>query len=185
MIIQGNDPTHQPSFSLANRIKRQLWNIVYLCLFRFSPRPFHQWRAFILKLFGAHLGYDCHVYPGVKIWAPWNLYLGNSIGIADGVNLYSMDKIHIGDYAVISQGVYLCCGSHDYNSKNFQLFTKPIKVEKRAWLCAEVFVHPGVIIPEGAVVGACSVVNKTLPESWAVYAGNPCRQVALRTKLSD
>lgn len=91
-----------------------------------------------------------------------------------------MHRIDIGDYAVVSQGAYLCGGTHDYNSKNFQLLIKPIVIGPRAWVCAEAFIHAGVVIPEGAVIGARAVVNKSLTNNWAVYAGNPAIQVATR-----
>jgi putative colanic acid biosynthesis acetyltransferase WcaF len=187
MILEDNDPFIGPSFSLANRFRRTLWNIVHALLFKTSPRPFHAWRASLLRLFGASIGRDCHVYPLVKIWAPWNLCLGDFVGIADGVTLYCMDKISIGNYAVVSQGAHLCCGSHDYNSHNFQLIAKPIVIHERVWVCAEVFIHPGVVVPEGAVIGARAVVTKSLFEPWSVYAGNPCKQVATRihTKLNQ
>jgi putative colanic acid biosynthesis acetyltransferase WcaF len=182
MILQENDPYRGPSFSLGNRLLRALWGIVYILLFRPSPRTLHFWRIMLLRLFGAKIGRGCHFYPNVKIWAPWNLKVGNHSGVGDGANLYCMDKIEIGDFVAISQGAVLCGGTHDYNSKNFQLVAKPINVGTYAWICAEAFLHPGVVIPEGAVVGARAVVTKSLKEGWAVYAGNPCKQVALRTK---
>lgn len=183
MILQGNDPYREPSFSLGNRLLRVLWGIVYLLFFRISPRPFHVWRVFLLRLFGARIGSGCHIYPSVKVWAPWNLKMGNHSGVGDGANLYCMDKIEIGDYAVISQGVHLCGGTHDYNSVNFQLVARPIVVGAHAWVCAEAFIHPGVVVPEGAVVGARAVVSKSLTDPWAVYAGNPCRQVSIRKRV--
>ena len=182
MIIQGNDPYREPSFTLGHRLRRQAWNIVYALLFRPSPRPCHAWRAWLLRLFGARLGQGCHVYPSVKIWAPWNLLLGNSVGVGDGVNLYCMDRIEIGDYAVISQGAHLCGGTHDYNSANFQLVVKPIVIGAYAWICAEAFIHLGVIVPSGAVVGARAVVTKSLLVPWAVYGGHPCHQVGVRSQ---
>jgi putative colanic acid biosynthesis acetyltransferase WcaF len=183
MILQGNDPHRGPSFSLGNRLLRAIWGGVYLLLFRISPRPFHAWRVLLLRLFGAQIGRGCHIYPSVRVWAPWNLDLGSHVGVADGVNLYCMDRISIGDFAVISQGSHLCGGTHDYNSANFQLIAKPIVIGAYAWVCAEAFIHPGVILPEGVVVGARAVVTRTLSEPWAVYSGNPCRQVALRNRV--
>ncbi len=180
MIIQNNNPYTEPSFSINNRLMRGLWGIVYLLFFRISPRPVHKWRAFILRVFGAKLGQHVHIYPSVKIWAPWNLIIGNYVGIGNDAILYCMDTITIGDYAVISQGAHLCCGTHNYNSKNFQLLAKPIIIESQTWVCAEAFIHPGVVIAEGCVIGARSVVTKNLLEPWSVYAGNPCRQVAIR-----
>lgn len=184
-MIQGNDPYRNASFTLGHRLRRFVWNSVYALLFRTSPRPCHVWRACLLRLFGARLGQGCHVYPAVKVWAPWNMRLGNYVGIADGVTLYCMDRIEIGDYAVISQGAYLCGGTHDYNSANFQLVIKPILIGTRAWVCAEVFIHPGVVVPDGAVVGARAVVTRSLVEPWAVYAGSPCRQVGTRQRNEE
>ena len=182
MIVQGNQPYTEASFSLKNRVGRQLWNIVWLLLFRPSPRPFHAWRALLLRSFGARLGRQNHIYPAVKVWAPWNLSVGDHVGIADGVTLYNMDRVDIGSYAVISQGAHLCGGTHDYNSPNFQLYARPIRIGMHAWVCAEAFLAPGVAVAEGAVVGARSVVTRELTEPWAVYAGNPCRRVGQRRR---
>ncbi len=159
MIIQGNDSSCEPSFSLSHRIRRQVWNIVYALFFRTSPRPCHAWRAFLLRAFGATVGEGCHIYPRVNIWAPWNLHLGNRVGAADGVTLYCMDKMVIGDSVVISDGAYLCGGTHDYNSTNFQLVIKPVVIGAHAWICAQAFIHPGVTIPVGAFIGARTVVT--------------------------
>jgi len=183
MIIRNNNPYIGASFSIKNRIMRLIWNIFHFFLFLPSPRPFHRWRIFLLKLFGAKIGNNCHIYRKVKIWAPWNLRLGDYIGIADNVNLYNMDIISIDDYSTISEGAYLCCGSHDYNSKNFQLFTKPIIIKKKVWICAQVFIHPGIIISEGCVVGARSVVTKKLEDEYTIYAGNPCIKIKSRKKI--
>lgn len=181
MLILDNDPYTQPSFSFSHRFFRFIWGVVYCSLFYFSPRPLHCWRSFLLRLFGAKIGKNCHVYPKVNVWAPWNLRLGDFVGVGDGVRIYNMNIISIGDYSVISQGAHLCGGTHDYNSENFQLLTKPIIIDKRVWVCADSFIHPGVTISEGCVVGARSVVNKDLDVPWGVYSGNPCRLISERS----
>lgn len=161
------------SFSLANRFKRLLWNVVYQLLFRFSPNPFHAWRRFILRIFGAKIGKGVHVYGGAKIWAPWNIELADYCGIANGVNLYSQDKIYVGENSVISQGSHICTGSHDYNDKGFKLITKPIFIGNDVWVAAEVFIHAGVSVNNGCVVSARSVVSTNLP-AWNICSGFPC-----------
>lgn len=180
MIVQGNDPFLQPSFSLKNRCARLIWNLVWIITFRFSPRPFHSWRRLVLKCFGATVGNDVHVYPGVRIWAPWNLEVGDRVGIADGVILYSMDKIKIGRNSVVSQGAHLCGGSHDIKSKNFQLIAAPISIGADAWICAEAFIGPGVTVADGVVVGARGVAVRSIDQPWSVWAGNPCEFKKMR-----
>ena len=180
MILQGNNPYTQPSFSLGNRLKRALWGVVWVMFFRPSPRLFHAWRRFILRMFGAKIGKHVNVYPNVKIWAPWSLTIGSFVGIADGVTLYNMAPISIGDHCVVSQGAHLCAGSHDIDSTNFQLIAKPIRFEKNVWVCAEAFVGPGVTIAEGCVLGARAVVVKSINASWSVWAGNPAVMKRMR-----
>lgn len=173
-ILEGIDPWTQPSFTLRNRIARSIWGAVYLIFFRPSPRPFHRWRSFLLRCFGAKLGKYCCVYPKAKIWAPWNLVMDDYSRIADGVNCYSMATITVGKKAMVSEGTHLCTGTHDYEAANFQLYTKPINIGENVWICAEVFICPGITLGEGAVIGARSVVTKDVP-AWMVCAGNPCQ----------
>jgi putative colanic acid biosynthesis acetyltransferase WcaF len=182
MIIQGNNPFTQPSFSLYNRTLRGLWGIIWLLLFRPSPRPFHAWRRLLLRLFGAKLGKNVNVYPNVKIWAPWQLVVGNQVAIANGVTLYNMAPIIISDNCIVSQSAHLCTGSHDIDSPNLQLIAKPIVLEKNVWVCAEAFVGLGVNIAEGCVLGARAVVVKSIAEPWSVWAGNPAVMKKMRNK---
>lgn len=180
-----NEDTHTgPSFSLGNRVARVVWDVFYLLFFRYSPRPFHFWRSFMLRCFGAQVGKGVHVYPKVKIWAPWNLVLKDKCGIANGVTLYSQDTITIGHQTVISQGTHICAGTHDYNTKGFILITKPISIGDHAWVATESFIHPGVKIGDGCVIGARSVVGKHMPE-WTICAGNPCVPIKPRKNIFE
>jgi putative colanic acid biosynthesis acetyltransferase WcaF len=167
------------TFSMKNRVGRILWSIVYSFFFRFSPKPFHAWRSFLLKCFGAKIGKSVHVYPGAKIWAPWNLELADEAAVANGVILYTQGKVTIGKRAVISQGAHLCSGSHDYNLQDFPLYTSPIVIGDYVWVAAEAFIHPGIIVSEGCVIGARSVVTKDMP-AWMVCAGHPCKPIKAR-----
>jgi len=176
-ILKNHNSLLGPSFTLKNRILRIIWSLVYFFLFKFSPRPFHFWRVLILKSFGAKIGKSCRIHRKVRIWAPWNLVIGNYVTIADNVNLLSMDKITIKNFVNISDGTQLCCGTHNYKSKKFELYTKPILIEKYVWICTESFIHPGIKISEGIVIGARSVVNKNLKKKYTVCSGNPCKVV--------
>src|SRR4030095_3625742 len=108
--MYNQDTFSGPSFSLSNRMTRVLWTIVSGLFFQFSPKPLHKFRAFLLRLFGAKVGRGVHIYPKVKIWAPWNLVLDDECGVADGVILYSQGQIRIGFRVVISQGAHLAAG---------------------------------------------------------------------------
>ncbi|NBB79012.1 MAG: putative colanic acid biosynthesis acetyltransferase [Verrucomicrobia bacterium] len=170
-----------PSFGLGNRVARVLWKVVWFCLCRWTPPPLHRWRSLVLRIFGAEVGAGVHVYASAQIWAPWNLKIGDGSGIGRGAILYSQGRITLGRRVVISQGVHLCAGTHDFEEPGFPLVTKPIVVEDNAWIAAEAFVHPGVTVKEGCVIGARSVVVEDLPE-WTVCSGFPARVLRPRKR---
>lgn len=172
-----NHDTHTgPSFSFKNRLARAVWEMATFFLFKPSPRPLHKWRAFLLRCFGAKVGRGVHIYPNVEIWAPWNLELSDECGIANKAILYSQDKIFIGRRAVISQGAHLVTGTHDYTKPGFPLITFPIIIGDNSWIAAEAFIHPGITINEGCIIGARAVVTRDMPP-WMICAGNPCKPI--------
>lgn len=177
--MHNQDTVKGASFSLKNRLARVLWGFIAFICFRYTPKPLHTWRAFILRIFGAKVGKGVHVYPKVKIWAPWNLVLNDECGIANGVTLYAQGKISIGKRAVISQGAHLVAGTHDYTKLGFPLFTKPITIRDYVWVAADCFIHPGVELGTGCVIGARAVVSKNMPP-WMVCAGHPCKPIKER-----
>lgn len=160
--------------SLRNKWWRLLWQTVWLSLYRPSPRLLHGWRRFLIRLFGANVARGAHLYPSVRIWAPWNLTMGEGSCLGDYVDCYSVDRITLEPYVTVSQYSFLCTASHDYRVENRLLITGPIRIGSRAWVAADVFVGPGVMIGEGAVVGARSSVFRDV-DSWTVVGGNPAR----------
>jgi putative colanic acid biosynthesis acetyltransferase WcaF len=100
--------------------------------------------------------------------------VGDESGIGDRAIVYNQGQITIGTRVVISQGVHLCAGTHDYTKAGFPLVTKPITIGNQVWIAAETFIHPGVTIGDGAVIGARSVVTKSMP-AWKVCTGHPCQ----------
>jgi putative colanic acid biosynthesis acetyltransferase WcaF len=157
----------------------QLWWLTESLLFRTSPQVMHGWRRGLLRIFGAKIGKGVLIRPTVKITYPWKIVIGDYSWIGDEVVLYSLGEIIIGKNAVVSQRSYLCAGTHDYNTKEFAIFSLPITVEDQVWLATDVFVGPGVTIGEAAVVGARSSVFKSI-EGGMVYAGNPLKALKQR-----
>jgi len=149
-------------------------------LFRPTPRPFHAWRCLLLRVFGARLGRAVHPYPSARIWAPWNLEMGDHSCLSEQVDCYCVDKIRIGAHTTISQYSFLCTASHDYRDPTMPLVTAPIAIGEHAWVTADVFVAPGVSIGDGAVITARSSVFADV-EPWVVAAGNPATMVKQRT----
>ena len=171
---------YKDSLTLGNKLRRLFWNVCCLFLFRpFAGPLFWRWRNLVLRMFGAKVGAGCKISNSAKIWAPWNLELGTYVCLGPSSQIYSANKIIIGDKVTVSQGAYLCGASHDISKLNKPLITAPIKIDSFAWICADAFVGMGVTIGEGAVVGATASVYKDV-EPWTVVGGNPAKFIKKR-----
>ncbi|MBG47381.1 MAG: putative colanic acid biosynthesis acetyltransferase [Pseudozobellia sp.] len=167
-------------FTLSNKLGRIVWSIGYLLLFRpFSLRVFRRWRIFVLRCFGAKVSYKSIVHANAKIWAPWNLEMGDYSCLGQKADCYNQGRIILEDNVTISQKCYLCASSHDYTSKEHHLFLAPIVIKSKAWVAADAFIGPGVTIGEGTVVGARAAVFNNV-EPWSVVGGNPAKFIKKR-----
>jgi putative colanic acid biosynthesis acetyltransferase WcaF len=160
--------------SFRNKIARTVWGTVWLLLFRTSPRVCYTWRSVLLRLFGAEIGKGVRVSPSTKIGMPWRLKIGDWCAIGPGVDCDNDGGVTIGDHTIISQYSYLCSATRDYTRTNLPHTPSPIHVGDQVWICADVFVGPGVTIGQGAVVGARSSVFKNVPP-WSIVVGSPAR----------
>jgi putative colanic acid biosynthesis acetyltransferase WcaF len=176
------DPYLRPAFSLRDRLRRLNWNLCWAIFYRTSPRPLHSWRAFLLRLFGAQMGPNCHFYPRSKVWAPWNLICADQVTAGDGVEIYNPAPVTLGSHAILSQEAYVCGATHDYDDPAFPLIAYAMNIGAYAWVCARASVAPGVNMGEGAVLGLGSVATRTL-EAWTVYAGVPAVKVKERRQF--
>ena len=180
-MIELDLKSYKNRHSLRSKIARVLWNVVWLVVFRPTPRGnfFRPWRIALLKMFGAKVKWSSNVLPSCRIWQPWKLTMGAYACLSENVDCYAVDAIVVGDQATVSQGTKLCTASHDISSKIMELATKPISIGANAWVAGWSIVLPGVTIGEGAVVGTGSVVTKDV-EPWTVVGGNPAKFIKKR-----
>jgi len=142
-------------YPLSVQLMRVAWGFGRM-LFRMIPRPFYGPRRFILQCFGARLGRQVNIANTATIYFPWNLEVGDWSSIGERAMIYNLGKITIGKQATISQGAHLCAGSHDYRDPAMPLLTLPITIGDQAWICADAFIGPNVVVGEAAVVGEVS-----------------------------
>ena len=162
---------------------RWAWAFVQATVFRWSPRPWHGFRARLLRLFRADIAAPGRVviFPTARSTYPWRLTLAPRSMVGPRVTLYNLGHITLRRGANLSQNCHLCAGTHDFNRWSMPLVTAPIIIGENAWLGADVFVGPGVTVGELYVVGARSVVMKDLPPRM-ICAGQPCRPLKPRAE---
>jgi maltose O-acetyltransferase len=104
--------------------------------------------------------------------------IGRDVSIEDG---FFLDPSHcylieIGDGCTLAPNVRIL--AHDASTRRLIGFTRLARVviEKGCFIGDSVLVLPGVTIGEGSIVGAGSVVTRSIPKS-SVAVGNPARVI--------
>ena len=107
------------------------------------------------------------VGEGVRIETPFhtdfgkNITLGNRVFINAGCKFQDQGGIHIGCDCLIGHNATLCTINHAQDpDRRGDMEFRPIRIEDKVWLGANVTVLPGVTIGEGAIVAAGAVVTK-------------------------
>lgn len=152
-------------------MKEALWLLV-AGLFVSSWLPGSGWRVAVLRAFGAQIGPGCVIKPGVQVKFPWRLRIGAHCWIGERVWIDNLAEVWLGDHVCLSQGAYLCTGSHDWGRDSFDLIVAPIRVESHAWVCAKAVLAPGTHLEAGAVLGLGACGHGRLG-AWAIHSGNP------------
>lgn len=166
-------------FQPGKKIVRGLWYFISVIFFITHFFPFSFLKVWLLKLFGARIGRNVVIKPGVNIKYPWNLVIGDYSWIGEDVWIDNLSSVSIGNNACISQGAMLLCGNHNYKKNTFDLVTKPIIMEEGAWVGAKSTVCPGVTLKSHSILSVGSVANRDL-DPYSIYKGNPAVKIKER-----
>jgi len=153
--------------------------LVLQALFVRSWLPGSSMRIFLLRLFGANIGKGVVVKPGLRVKFPWRLTVGDHCWLGEDVWIDNLDAVVIEDHCCISQGVYVCTGSHDWSVDTFDLITRPVKLCEGAWLGAFSRIAPGTVVGAGAVLTMGSTGQGNMDE-YMIYQGVPAKAIRKR-----
>ena len=128
-------------------------------------------RPVVLRFFGATIAKDVTIRQNVRVQWPWKLTIGADTWVGEDSWLYNVEPITIGHDVCLSQGAFVCTGSHDHNSSDFHCTNKPIVIEDGVWLCTQSLVLAGVTVGTGAVVGARAIAFHDVPAGTSVRVG--------------
>jgi len=98
--------------------------------------------------------------------------------------MYGHAGIRVGRDVLLANDVQLICGNHTFARRDIPIRAqppegKPIVIEDDVWLGASVIVLGGVTVGRGSVVGAGSVVTRSLPP-YSIARGVPAKVVGVR-----
>jgi acetyltransferase-like isoleucine patch superfamily enzyme len=89
-------------------------------------------------------------------------------------------RISIGPKCLVGPFCYITDHDHDLDGAPGQLVSQPTHIEAECWLGAHVTVLKGVTIGTRSIIGAGSVVTKSIPPR-SVAVGNPARVIRVRS----
>lgn len=158
---------------------RALWLLVEALLFGNPVVTSYRFKRGLLRVFGAEIGPDVIIKPGVHVKYPWRLRIGGNCWLGERVWLDNMEDIILGDNVVVSQGAYLCTGNHDWADPGMGLRPSSIEVEAGAWIGAFARVAPGSRIGRQSVL-MLGAVALSATEPGVIYAGNPAVPIGRR-----
>ena len=144
-------------------------------------------RKFIKVSKGFTTGVGCRIeaYPENN---QTTLFFGENFQMNDYVHITAMEKVEIGNNVLFASKIYVSDCSHgsysgdEYDSApdtiphNRKLHSKPVIIEDNVWLGEFVSVLPGVTIGKETIVGANSVVSKSLPPN-VIAVGTPAKPI--------
>jgi acetyltransferase-like isoleucine patch superfamily enzyme len=93
-----------------------------------------------------------------------------------GVNIYSTKSIEIGPDCLIGDNVTIYDTDFHAADEGKSVFTSSVKIGKNVWLSRGVVVLAGVEIGDHSVIGANSVVTRSIP-SKVFAAGSPAKVI--------
>ena len=109
------------------------------------------------------------------------MIFGDRVFIGRGCEFNIRDKIEVGDDCLIASGCTFVDSNHGRAPSavmNLQpLESAPITLGRNVWLGAKCVVLKGVTIGDGSIIGAGSVLTKSVPsgETWAGVPARPVR----------
>jgi lipopolysaccharide O-acetyltransferase len=111
--------------------------------------------------------------------------IGNNCQINDYVHIGAISSIIIGDGVLIASKVFITDHNHgDFNDDPEmdlepalrKLTSNPVTIENNVWLGEGVMVMPGVTIGCNSIVGAGSIVTKSIPK-YSMAVGTPAKVI--------
>jgi putative colanic acid biosynthesis acetyltransferase WcaF len=114
----------------------------------------------VLRASGARVGERVLIRHRVRVLWPWKLRIGDDCWIGEDTWLLNLEPITLDHDVCLSQGAFLCTGSHDHRDPAFEYDNGPVRVGAGAWVAARATVLRGATVEPGEVVPAGSVRSR-------------------------
>ena len=143
--------------------------------------PSKRFRNYMLRKMGMTFEGDARIYAGFHIRNPKGIVLGKGVSIGPKALLDGRKGLTIEEGAVIGYGAIIWTLNHDYNDIHFCGKGAPVTIGRRAWICSNSIILPGITVGEGAVVASGAVVTHDV-EPYTIVGGIPAKVIGKRAE---
>lgn len=153
--------------------------------FKYMSLPFSNFfRFLVLRLFNSKIK-STYIGEGITFIFPWNLEIGKNSSLNSGIIIDCTEKVYIGEGVRIAPNVYISTADHNFEKRipivNQGFNVGQIFIKNNTWIGANCIINKAVLIGEGCVIGAGSVVTKDISDYYVAF-GVPCREFKIRNK---
>lgn len=142
-------------------------------LARFGAR-YKRFRASLVGVYVSYCGSNVNIEPDVVF--NHALKIGDNSGIGEHSEIYG--DVTIGNNVMMGTNCIIYTRNHAFERTDIPMCeqgfseVKPVVIGDDVWIGGRVTILPGVHVGRGAIIGAGSVVTKSVPP-YAIVAGNP------------
>ena len=134
-------------------------------------------RELFAELTASKIDDSCIIIPPFYTEFGKNTKIGKEVFINSCCHFQDNGGIEIGDGTMFGFNVSITTLNHDINPETrLNATPKPVKIGKKVWIGANCVILPGVAIGDNSVIGAGSVVVKSIPAN-SIAVGNPAKVI--------
>ncbi len=174
---------------VRQRVSRWCWGGVWRHrLGALGPGSWIEGPAWVFNGKGVRVGSNVSVWRGARLESfrvdsgLGRIEIGDGSVIQPGVHIGAAERVSIGRGVLMASHVYITDHDHDWSNADEPVITHrrlsvaPVEIGDYAWLGERVMVLKGVRVGEHSIIGAGSVVTRSVP-AYCVAVGSPARVV--------
>ncbi|OZN50283.1 sugar O-acetyltransferase [Gallibacterium anatis] len=168
---------HFPNDADLSKIRQQVKQMLFQLNYQLAPADSQ--RKLLLERLLGKCGDNLHINSPFFCDYGFNIEVGDNFFANNQCTILDSGKVSIGDNVMFAPNVSLYTVGHPlhYQQRNQGYEqAKAIIIKDNVWIGGSCVILGGVTIGENSVIGAGSVVTKSIPANSLAF-GNPCRVI--------
>lgn len=126
-------------------------------------------------------GKKVYIWDSTHIDSPSKFIIGNNVSINRRCIINAGGGIEIKDNVLIGPNTTIYSQNHNFKDPDSLICDQgytlaPVTIGENVWIASNCIILPGVTVGKNSIIGAGSVVTKSIPEN-SLAVGNPARVI--------